>query len=61
MRNKIQSEIITILIEIRDDLRKLTTQVQMVQGRDYQQDAAQMVSGIMKSITQDILGGQNGQ
>lgn len=59
-----ETEIVELLKEIRDELKKLTTQVTVqvhaAQGRDYQQEAAQMVNTIMSAITKG-MGGNHGQ
>jgi len=53
-----ETEIIELLKEIRDELKKLTAQVQNTSSRDYQQEAAQMVSTIMSSVMGGMKNGK---
>lgn len=55
-----ETEIVELLKEIRDELKKLTAQVSTAQNRDYQRDAEQVVSTIMSAVTKG-MGGNHGQ
>lgn len=53
-----ETEVVELLREIRDELRKLTAQVQAAQGRDVQKEASEMAQTIMSAVMGGMKHGQ---
>ena len=53
-----ETEIVELLKEIRDELKKLNAQVQAAQGRDVQKEASEMAQTIMASVMGGMKNGQ---
>lgn len=53
-----ETETVVLLKEIRDELKKLTAQVQAAQGRDVQKEAAEMAQTIMSAVMGGVKHGQ---